>query len=91
MMTLFIWLISFFKKPVETVAMNTLKDFFKKEMALFQSTKIQGMLLNLLNEFSPATLKDITLRNAAIDAVIQLLQDEKTSTPVPTPPQSNES
>jgi len=55
-------------------------------MKMFKEPKMQSMrdLLRTLGElfeyFGEDYLKDPSLKNAAIDAVIQLLENEKTST-----------
>jgi hypothetical protein len=61
--------------------LNTLKDLFKKEISLVQTTKLSAMVLNLLNEFNADLLKDGNSRDAAIDCIIQLLHSEKSAPP----------
>lgn len=61
--------------------LNTLKTLFKKEVALIQTCKLSAMVINILNEFNADMLKDGNSRDAAIDCIIKLLEDEKTPKP----------
>lgn len=65
------------KKQGKQPMLNGLKELFKKEVSLVQTCKLSAMVINLLNEFNAETLKDGNMRDAAIDCVIQILQQEK--------------
>ncbi len=70
-----------FKTPRITgkeIMSNELKALFKKEVALLQTCKVSAMIVNLLNEFTSETMKDLSLKDHAIDCLIVILQDEKT-------------
>lgn len=67
------------KQTQEPDMLTQLKDLFKKEVALMQTTKVSAMILNLLAEFNDGTLKAVNLKDDAIDCIIGLLQAEKSA------------
>ena len=61
--------------------MDDLKSLFKREVALLQTTKISAAIINLLAEFNDANAASVNKKNAFIDCLISILEEEKTQIP----------
>jgi RNA binding exosome subunit len=63
--------------------LDFIKNLFKKEFQLNNISVITGYLGNIVKLLEVEYLNDGNAKNAAIDAVIQLLEEQKTPPVVP--------
>lgn len=67
------------KKIESNPMMDDLKSLFKKEVALLQTTKISAAIINLIAEYNDNNAAIPNKRNAYIDFLIAILEEEKTN------------
>ncbi len=61
--------------------MDDLKSLFKKEVSLLQTTKISAAVINLIAEYNDNNASAPNKKNAFIDCIIAMLEEEKTTVP----------